>query len=120
MTDLFFYLALSLLITHELVAVRRHEWRLLPILCMLPDSAGFAWFTVLHVPLFALFFWWMGGEAATRLVFQMALAAFTIVHAGLHWLLRRHPLYEFNNPLSWSLIGGAGIAGAAYLFTTAM
>jgi hypothetical protein len=116
MTDLAFYLALALLITHELDAVRRHEWRILPVLRRLPDEAGFGWFTALHVPLFVAFFWWMGSAPAeARLTFQAALSAFAVVHAGLHWLLRKHPRYGFNNPLSRSLILGAAVAGALYL-----
>lgn len=116
MAEILFYLTLALLTTHELDAVQRREWRLLPVLRRLPDDAGFAWFTALHVPLFVAFFWLMGSAPAeVHMMFQTALAAFAVVHAGLHWLLRKHPRYEFNNPLSWSLILGAAIAGAAYL-----
>ncbi|MCG8352255.1 MAG: hypothetical protein MI924_31200 [Chloroflexales bacterium] len=36
---------------------------------------------------------------------------FCIVHALLHILFIKHPRYQFNNPFSWTLIFGAGIAG---------
>jgi hypothetical protein len=111
-----FNTTLALLITHELDAVRRHEWRILPVLRSLPDEAGFAWFTLLHAPLFVAFFWWMGSASAeARLIFQAVLSAFAVAHAGLHWLLRKHPRYEFNNRLSWSLILSAAVAGGLYI-----
>jgi Na+/H+ antiporter NhaD/arsenite permease-like protein len=116
MPDLAFYAALALLITHELDAVRRHEWRILPVLRSLPDEAGFAWFTLLHVPLFVAFLWLIGSASPeARHVFEIALSAFAVAHAGLHWLLRKHPRYEFNNRLSWSLILGAAVAGGFYI-----
>jgi hypothetical protein len=40
-------------------------------------------------------------------------------NVGLHWLFRKHPAYEFNNPSSWGLILLTGALGAAYLATTA-
>jgi len=54
-------------------------------------------------------------DASARQPFQLALSAFAIVHAGLHWLLRRHPLCEFNNALAWGLILGTAAAGTVYL-----
>ncbi len=116
MTDIMFYAVLALLITHELDAVQRHEWRLLPVLRGLPEVAGFQAFTLLHVPLFIFFFWLMGHlSPQVRQTFQIWLAAFAVVHVGLHWLFRHHPEYEFHNPLSRFLILGAGLAGIAYI-----
>ncbi len=116
MSDLVFYAVVALLITHELDAVQRHEWRLLPVLRGLPEVTGFQAFTLLHVPLFVLFFWLMEHPSSqVRTGFQIGLAAFAVVHVWLHWLLRHHPKYEFHNSLSRFLILGAGIAGGAHL-----
>ncbi len=112
MTDVLFNAALALLIAHELDAVHWREWRLLPVLRGLPDPAARAWFTLLHVPLLAAFFWLMTSAHAA---FQIALATFTLVHAGLHVLLRHHPVYEFRGALSWLYILGAAIMGGSYL-----
>ncbi len=46
---------------------------------------------------------------------RLGLCLFAVVHVGLHWLYRRHPAYEFNNPSSWALIVLAGLFGAAYV-----
>lgn len=116
MADVLFNTALALLIAHELDAVHWREWRLLPVLRGLPDPAARAWFTLLHVPLLVAFFWLMtGAPASARDAFQIALAAFTLIHAGLHLLLRRHPDYAFRGAMSWLYILGAAAMGVGYL-----
>ncbi len=116
MADLVGYGVLALLITHELDAVQRHEWRLLPVLRNLPELAGFQAFTLAHVPLPVAFFWLMGHPSPqVRLGFQIWLDAFAVLHVGLHWLFRHHPHYDFHNLLSRSLIVGTGIAGGAHI-----
>jgi hypothetical protein len=40
---------------------------------------------------------------------------FFVVHVGLHLLALRHPRNQFTTPLSWALIGGAGVCGALAL-----
>ena len=41
-----FHLGLGTLFTHELDAVANHEWRVLPLLCRLPDDAGMVVFVI--------------------------------------------------------------------------
>lgn len=106
--DLLFFTALSLLLCHELDAVAQSEWRLLPVLSGLDDAAGYLWFVALHIPLFALLFWWTSSRAAsTRRTAQLLLDAFMVVHAGLHLALHDRPEYTFHSPLSELLIFGA-------------
>ncbi len=105
-----FYVALALLATHEIDAVKRQEWRLLPILKKLDDEAGFWWFTALHIPIYALFFAWVDVG-----LFRVTLSTFCIIHAGLHWLLRKAPHYQFSGGLSNGLIYGAAVCGAIYI-----
>lgn len=111
--DLLYYTMVGAFFTHELDAVKRHEWRVLPLTSFLSEKIGEQVFIWLHVPLFALLLWGGDGDpaSATRLV----LSVFAIVHVGLHFLLRRHPAYEFNNISSWALILLTGALGAAYL-----
>lgn len=100
------------LLTHELDAVRAREWRLFPVLGALPDEAAYQLFTALHVPLYLLIaIGLFGGDAASNGL-RLGLDLFFVVHAGLHWLLRRHPRYAFRSALSWALILGAAIGGA--------
>ena len=51
---LFFVIAFSFLLTHEMDAIRLREWKIFPILTALPDEQGYTVFTALHVPLSAL------------------------------------------------------------------
>jgi hypothetical protein len=99
------------LLTHELDAVRAHEWRLLPLLRSLPDEQAYQLFTALHVPLYLLLIVGLFGSAGVNEALLVGLNAFFVVHALLHWLLHRHPLYTFRSALSWVLILGAAAAG---------
>lgn len=105
-------LMLALLFTHKIDAAFRHEWRVLPITSFLPDELGREAFIWIHVPLFAVILLANNNERV-----RVGIAAFCVIHVGLHWLFRNHPAYEFNNPSSWGLILGAGLLGLAYLLT---
>lgn len=109
--DQFFFLGLSLILTHELDAVRQREWRIFPLLARLNDEAGFAVFTALHVPLFLAILWGVFAGGLNRPVAD-ALSAFFVIHVGLHLLALRHRENRFTSVLSWALIGGAGLCGA--------
>jgi hypothetical protein len=106
------------LVTHELDAVKRHEWRIFPVLGLLTDKAGERIFIWLHVPIFAVLLFLADGNAVNRV--RVGLAAFAIVHVGLHWICRTHPANEFNNASSWALILGTGAMGATYLVAAGM
>jgi hypothetical protein len=114
MDQLFFFAGLSFILTHELDAVQRREWRIFPGLARQGDEAGFAVFTALHVPLFLALLWAAFAGGLNR-AFASGLSAFFILHVGLHLLALRHPRNEFSGPLSWALIGGAGGCGALHL-----
>lgn len=117
MTSIFYVAMLGFLLTHELDAMKRHEWRILPLTSFLSEQTGEAVFLWWHVPLFALLFYFGAGDPSGSVA--MGLSVFAIVHSGLHWLFRRHPKNEFNNPISWGLILGAGLAGAGHLISMA-
>ena len=50
--------------------------------------------------------------------FRIALAAFAVIHVGLHWAFRRHTAYEFDILSSWLLIALAGALGGSYLLAS--
>lgn len=109
----FFFVAFSFLLTHEMDAVRRHEWQVLPLLARLTDDTrGYTIFTVLHVPLYVFFLWGLlARDAAITQAFVVGLDIFCVIHVLLHLLFSKHPRYQFNQWFSWTLILGAGIAG---------
>lgn len=113
MLDILYFTMVAAFFTHELDAVRRHEWRVLPLTRFLPEPIGEQTFIWFHVPLFALLMWGAGEDQAGAT--RIGLSVFAIVHVGLHYVYRRHPDYEFNNPSSWGLILLTGLLGATYL-----
>lgn len=110
-----FILTLALFFTHELDAIARHEWRMFPLIRRLDDTSGYVVFLLSHVPIFALILWFGFDQGAVGAVARIILAAFAIIHVGLHMMFARHPANEFDNTLSQVLIWGTGIASALYL-----
>lgn len=96
-----------------------HEWRVLPLLRALPDSAGETVFIVAHIPIFALTIAYVASlNARTRKLARDIACGFFIVHAILHTLFSGQPDYEFSSLLSSILIYGAAVCGIACFFST--
>ena len=116
MRNLIFNLGLATILTHELDAMTQSEWRLLFILRSLPEKTASTAFVVLHVPLIAVLLWLTNNESEViKNLSRIALAAFLIIHSGLHKLLENSPNYTFNSTLSLGLIYGGGLLGLVYL-----
>jgi hypothetical protein len=100
--SIFFILCLSCFLNHEIDAVRRREWRILPFLSRIDDDGlGCVIFTALHLPLFAAVIWaCFAAPEDTRLYARMGLDAFATIHLGLHILLRNNPRMEPHEPKS--------------------
>ncbi len=114
--ELIFLLTLATLFTHELDAVRRKEWRFLPLIRNMPDSQAELVFILAHIPLFAGLIWFgWHQDAELREAGRIAICGFCVLHIGLHWLFRAHPSYAFAGWVSQGLIWAAGLGGAIYL-----
>ena len=111
--SLLFWLALSLFWTHEVDAMYRKEWRMLPVLRDLPDDQGRAGFTWIHVPIFLLTAYAL--NAGPLSFVGLLVSGFCVIHVGLHWLFRKHPEYRFHGIASRIFIGGAGVCGALHV-----
>ena len=119
MRETLFSLGFATLLVHEMDAIARAEWRLLPILKNLDETTAFTSFLLLHIPLVALLIslcW--NARRATRDVARLCVAAFMIVHVLLHLWFVDHPDYQFTSWLSQGIIYGAGALGAAYLLAS--
>ncbi|MBI9075138.1 MAG: hypothetical protein JEZ02_06975 [Desulfatibacillum sp.] len=114
--DVLFYLGIALLITHELDAIHRHEWRMFPLINRLKEDAAYQTFVVLHIPLFMLVLWFAGHPSQTaRFWFQVTMDIFFMVHLGLHLLLRGHGQNEFGNALSKTILVSTALVGGVHL-----
>ena len=104
------------MLAHELDAVTQSEWKLLFVLRHLSDLLARNLFVTLHVPAVAILLWLTQHPSkVVREWSRTGLASFMVIHAGLHWNLRNHPLNTFTSPLSLSLIYGAGLLGFIYV-----
>jgi len=112
MNSLFFFVALSLMLTHEMDAIKCREWRIFPLTSRLDDSRGYWVFTAVHVPLYLLLFWALFTPDGLNHALMRGLDLFFVVHLGLHLLFLKHPKNEFKSAFSWILIVGAALAGA--------
>lgn len=116
MLDLLFYLAFAGLLSHELDAVHRREWRLLFVLRNMPDERARDTFILVHVPALLLLLWLLNHpDSAIRTSTMLALDGFIVIHAGLHWRLSSHSKYEFNSPISRLLIFGTAAVALIHL-----
>jgi hypothetical protein len=109
-SNILFYIALSVLITHEMDAVRCKEWRIFPGLSLLSDNLGFTIFLLAHIPLFSLLtFYLLNSSNIDSLIYYLEI--FFIVHLVLHLLYIRHPKNEFKDWISWTLIIAPAVLG---------
>lgn len=118
MNNFFFFLGFTLLLVHEMDAVRLREWKIFPLLRNLRDEAGYVAFAALHVPIYVLLFvGHFGGDGASNALI-VGVDAFFIVHVVLHTVFRNHPENRFGSTFSWALILGAGACGVLDLAIT--
>jgi hypothetical protein len=109
-TRLLFIINISWIIVHELDAIQQHEWRFFFMRIPISDQFAYQIFTALHIPLLVFMLWNINAQW-----FQVGLDLFLIGHAGVHLLLRHHPLIQFNQFFSRIWIFGGAILGAIHL-----
>ena len=116
LADFIFYIGFALLACHELDAVAQAEWKLLPVLNDLSEGTAYITFVAGHIPIFAVLMW-LTGHPSTIVKWRtrVGIDAFLIAHAGLHWLLSDHHLYQFDASFSKFLIFGGGLVGMLHL-----
>lgn len=115
LTHLIFFLNIAWLTAHELDAIQQQEWRVLPLTCWMDAQRGYQVFVLAHIPLMVMIL--IGLDSPT---FQIGFDIFLLVHIGLHWRFRKHPLYSFNDRLSRFLIVGVAPFACLHLFLLTM
>ena len=110
------YLGVGALFSHELDAMTNHEWRVLPLIRLLPDELGRDVFVLAHIPLFAVVVaLFASTDAQLRRRANIGVAGFLVLHGVLHSFYVDHPAYEFSSSLSNFLIFGGAICGGLYI-----
>lgn len=110
-TTLFFLTAITLLLVHEMDAIRCREWTIFPGLSRLPEETGYLVFITAHIPLVFLVLAGLAGGVIFQPAVRVTLDVFCLAHIGLHVLFHRHPKNEFGSRLSQILILATGLAG---------
>lgn len=109
-----FYLGLSFFTMHEMDAVRCKEWRIFPGLTSLDDKWGFLIFMLAHIPIFFFInISLVNTDSPDK--FMVGFNIFLILHMAIHIIYIKHKKNEFKDWISWTLIIGAGLSGAASL-----
>ncbi len=109
--NIFFLTGLSLILLHEMDAVRCKEWRIFPGLSQLNEKTGYVLFLFLHVPLFYWIFWQITNSQCIN-EFRIGFDVFLIIHFVIHLMFLKHKKNEFKDLISWIVITGSGICGA--------
>ncbi|MEM6279519.1 MAG: DUF6713 family protein [Verrucomicrobiota bacterium] len=115
LADWLFSFAISLLLAHELDAVKHREWRLLFVLRKMEEPNAISWFIYLHLPLFLTLFWSLKSESGAAEICQILFAAFCVVHSLLHLRLRKIGKCPFTSLSSRLLIDGASLFAIVFL-----
>lgn len=102
---LLFTIILSLLLVHEMDAIRAKEWKMFAIFKNMTEEKACGAFILLHLPLFLVVLYILsnGGPVATR-VLQTAVDLFLLAHAALHYGFRKHSANGFRSRFSKFII----------------
>ncbi len=100
-----FILTISLLILHEMDAIRRKEWKLFVVLKDMKEEPGYLVFSLLHLPLCIIILYFiMNSSGQYYHVFTLAINGFLIFHGGIHLLFRTKTGNEFKGVYSYTII----------------
>jgi len=105
------FLCALLLCLHELDAIYRKEWTILPFLNRIQGEKAAILFIVLHLPYIGAILYSLTPSASSS--YQIGISAFAVLHAALHFFWPRTENYGFDNLLSRIWIWGAASTGAA-------
>ena len=112
-SNIIFAIALALLFTHEMDAVRRQEWKMFVILKDMSDEKAYRIFTLLHIPLYALFFLLWLFDYLLALFYLLDI--FLILHLFIHIGFSKHSGNNLKNRISKGIIISAGLLAFIHL-----
>jgi hypothetical protein len=111
-----FILNISLLILHEMDAIRRKEWRLFAVLKGMKEENGYLVFSLLHLPLcFIILYFIMNAGGPNYQLFTLVINIFLIFHGVIHLLFRNKINNEFRGAYSYAIIFTMSVIAALQL-----
>ncbi len=116
MTNTLFILLISLLVLHEMDAIRTKEWRMFIILKNVADETAYRIFALIHLPLYFLGLWVMTqGKATTKFGLYCVIDIFLIGHAIIHYIFQNNKNNRFISGFSKILIYSMAILAIIHL-----
>lgn len=110
--NLVFIFAISMLLIHEMDAIRCKEWTMLIFFKNMNEERAYQVFTLLHIPMYALLlYFWLNDY----LIFYYVVDIILIGHAFLHYGFKNHKNNRMNNVLSKFAINSAAVLSAIHL-----
>lgn len=105
MTITLFIVIISLLLIHEMDAIRTKEWKMFIILKDISNELAYKIFTFVHLPLYfiAIFVMVQGGVSANAILY-FVIDFFLIGHSIIHFCFRKKPNNGFTSTFSKTII----------------
>jgi hypothetical protein len=113
----FYAILFSLLLLHEMDAIRTKEWKMFIVLKDMKEQTGYIVFSLIHLPLYAWVIYsvsqtWNGSYALIWLLTDV----FLVIHAMIHFGFRKHTANGFQSVYSNILIYGTAALSVLHFF----
>ena len=111
-----FLIIVSLLLIHEMDAIRAKEWRLFPFLKDMAEETAYWVFTAIHLPLYLVALYFITcGSAISNYVTKIVIDVFLLAHAILHYCFRKKENNGFHSRYSKMIIYFLALLALAHL-----
>lgn len=119
MITILFVFMISLLLIHEMDAIRTKEWKMFIILKDMPDEIAYKGFSIAHLPLYfaAIMILIQGNTSAS--ILHYIIDFFLIGHTVIHFFFRAKPNNGFTSVYSKVIIYSLGVLAIAHLLLIA-
>jgi len=116
MKEFLFIFMVSLLLIHEMDAVRTKEWKMFVVLKDMKDEQAYLIFALIHLPLYYVILNIMirGGTHANEILCYL-IDLFIIGHSIIHYAFRKKANNGFTSFFSKALIYGLGLLALTLL-----
>jgi len=119
MITVLFIFIISLLLIHEMDAIRTKEWKMFIILKDMPDETAYKVFSIAHLPLyFVAIMTLIQGNTPTNILYYI-IDFFLVGHTMIHFLFRAKAGNGFNSVYSKIIIYSLGALAIAHLLLIA-
>jgi hypothetical protein len=105
------YLGISLLILHEIDAIRANEWKIINGVSSWVFKIGHFLITIVQLPLIILLLWYIETKGIHKSILYI-FDIFLLMHVGSHLFIFRLKENPFTHWLSWAIIIGTSVCGA--------